>query len=390
MLGLAKLINFRREKQSLSFNFLATSVLGLSFGLGLVFPHSASAFDFDQKLLAPDGAASDLFGGSVSLSGNTALVGSPGDDDNGQNSGSAYLFDVITGTLLQKLTAPDGAGGDQFGYSVSLSGNIALMGSLGDDDNGSASGSAYLFDVTTGNLLYKLTAPDGAASDQFGWSVSLSGNTALVGSYFDDDNGSNSGSAYLFDVITGNFLQKLTAPDGAEGDNFGYSVSLSGNTALVGSRLDDDNGGNSGSAYLFDVTTGNFLQKLTAPDGAASDQFGSAVSLSGHTALVGSFSDNDNGSDSGSAYLFDVTTGDFLHKLTAPDSAEFDQFGWSVSLSDNTALVGSRSDDDSGTNSGSAYLFDVTTGNLLQKLTAPDGAEFDSCDVLPPLTAWAV
>ena len=153
-------------------------LLGLS--LGLLSPHSASAFDFDKKLLAPDGAADDHFGNSVSLSGNLALLGSRLDDDNGGSSGSAYLFDVTTGNFLQKLTAPDGAADDRFGQVVRLSGNTALVGSPFDDDNGTDSGSAYLFDVTTGNLLQKLTASDGAVEDRFGGSVSLSGNTALV------------------------------------------------------------------------------------------------------------------------------------------------------------------------------------------------------------------
>ena len=101
----------------------------------------------------------------------------------------------------------------------------------------------------------KIIAPDGASGDYFGLSVALDGNYALIGSYLDDDNGTNSGSAYLFDTTTGNFLQKLTAPDGANSDNFGRSVALNGNYALIGSRFDDDNGTNSGSAYLFALET---------------------------------------------------------------------------------------------------------------------------------------
>ena len=340
MFSLAKFMTFRgMGKHNLYVQSLTTSILGLSLGLGLVGSHSVSAFDFDKKLLASDGAADDQFGLSVSLSGNRALVGSRLDNDNGTNSSSAYLFDVTTGNLLQKLLAPDGAADDRFGFSVSLSGNRALVGSFLDDDNGTNSGSAYLFDVTTGNFLQKFTPPDGAEFDRFGTSVSLSGNRALVGSFGDEDNGS--GSAYLFDVTTGNLLQKLTAPDGAEFDRFGRSVSLSGNMALVGAYLDDDNGTNSGSAYLFDVTTGNLLQKLKASDGAADDRFGFSVSLSGNMALVGSRLDDDNGSNSGSAYLFDVTTGNLLQKLTPLDGAAVDQFGFSVSLSGNTALVAS-------------------------------------------------
>ena len=276
MFSLAKFMTFRgMGKHNLYVQSLTTSILGLSLGLGLVGSHSVSAFDFDKKLLTSDGAADDQFGLSVSLSGNRALVGSRFDDDNGNNSGSAYIFDVTTGNFLQKLTPPDGAAGDQFGISVSLSGNRALVGSRLDNDNGTNSGSAYLFDVTTGNLLQKLKASDGAADDRFGFSVSLSGNMALVGSRLDDDNGSNSGSAYLFDVTTGNLLQKLTPLDGAAGDQFGFSVSLSGNTALVASYLDDDNGTDSGSAYLF--TTGQTVpEPLTILGAGTAVAFGAS------------------------------------------------------------------------------------------------------------------
>jgi len=312
----------------------------------------------ETKLTADDAAGGDSFGGSVAISGNTALVGAWGDDDAGGISGSAYLFDVTTGDQLAKLTASDAAGGDLFGYSVAISGNTALVGAYGNNDAGGISGSAYLFDVTTGSQLAKLTASDAAAGDFFGWSVAISGNTALVGAYGDDGGGGNFGSAYLFDVTTGNQLAKLAASDATAGDLFGYSVAISGNTALVGAWLDDDGGINSGSAYLFDVTTGNQLAKLTAPDAAMFDEFGGSVAISGNTALVGAQWDDDGDSDSGSAYLFDVTTGNQLAKLTPSDTTAGDRFGNSVAISGTTALVGARFDDDAGNFSGSAYLYE--------------------------------
>jgi len=189
-----------------------------------------------------------VFGGSVAISGNTALVGALGDNDGGSVSGSAYLFDITTGNQLAKLTASDAATGDVFGGSVAISGNTALVGARGDDDGGSFSGSAYLFDITTGNQLAKLTASDAATGDFFGESVAISGNTALVGAWGD---GSSSGSAYLFDITTGNQLAKLTASDAATSDEFGWSVAISGNTALVGALDDNDGGFGSGSAYLY-------------------------------------------------------------------------------------------------------------------------------------------
>ncbi|MCH8152249.1 MAG: FG-GAP repeat protein [Planctomycetes bacterium] len=151
------------------------------------------------KLLPDDGAALDEFGRSVAISGATAIVGASG-HDNGTSNGSAYLFDTTTGAQIAKFLPNDGAIGDHFGISVAISGATAIVGAWFDDDNGFWSGSAYLFDTTTGRQIAKLLADDGAALDIFGWSVAISGATAIVGAWFDDDNGLDSGSAYLFDA----------------------------------------------------------------------------------------------------------------------------------------------------------------------------------------------
>jgi len=319
------------------------------------------------KLLASNGAASDWFGYSVSLSGDTALVGAYQDDDNGSASGSAYVF-VRTGTSWAqeaKLLAGDGAPGDHFGYSVSLSGDTALVGAVHDDDNGSNSGSAYVFarSGTSWTQEAKLLAGDGAPGDRFGWSVSLSGDTALVGAIFAADSGLESGSAYVFARSGTSWTQeaKLLAGDGAAVDAFGYSVSLSGDMALVGAPDDDDSGSESGSAYVFVRSGTSWTQeaKLLAGDGAPGDRFGYSVSLSGDTALVGAPDDDDSGSESGSAYEFARSGTNWTQeaKLLAGDGAVFDYFGYSVSLSGDTALVGAYLDDDHGTDSGSAYVF---------------------------------
>ena len=310
-----------------------------------------------DKLTASDAAAGDYFGHSVAVSGNTAIVGANRDDDAGTSSGSAHLFDVTTGDQLFKLTASDAARPDYFGNKVAVSGNTAIVGAA-TDDAGTNSGAAYLFDVTTGNQLHKLTTSDAAERDSFGDSVDISGNIAIVGARYDDDGGRDSGSAYLFDVNTGDQLHKLTASDATSLDYFGCSVAVSGNIAIVGAHGDDDDAGaNSGAAYLFDVTTGNQLQKLTASDAAAQDYFGLSVAISENMAIIGADYKDDAGADSGSAYLFDVNTGDQLHKLTASDTAAGDHFGVSVGISGNMAIVGAMFDDDAGDRSGSAYVF---------------------------------
>ena len=325
-----------------------------------------------KKILAFDGTTGDYFGYSVSLSGDLVAVGSYADDDRGEDSGSVYFFRT-DGSFIMKLIAPDGAPGDYFGWrSISLSGDIIVVGSPLDDDKGSSSGSAYLF-RTDGSFITKLTAPDGAADDWFGSSVSLSGEVVAIGSSWDDDKGTESGSVYLFRT-NGSFITKLTAPDGVASDEFGVSVSLSGEVVAVGSRDDDDKGSSSGSAYLF-TTDGSFISKLTAPDGASDDWFGYSISLSGEVVAVGSPWDDDKGSRSGSVYLF-KTNGSFISKLTAPDGEAGDYFGKSISLSGEIVAVGSPEDNDMGSRSGSVYLF-RTNGSFIMKLTAPDGAASD-------------
>ena len=323
------------------------------------------------KLTADDGAQFDLFGSSVAIDGTTALVGSPLDDDTGSNSGSAYLYDIVTETPITKLAPGDASALDRFGISVGLSGNLAIVGSYIDDDDGSDSGSAYVFNATTGAQVSKLTAADAAANDRFGISVDISGNTAIVGSQLDDDAGSRSGSAYLFNATTGAQLFKLTADDAGSGDRFGTSVAIDGTTAIVGSIRDDDKGSDAGAAYVFDVTTGNQLFKLTAGDGDTSDNFGTSVAISGNFAIVGSPFEDTQGVDAGAAYLFDLTTGQQVGKLT-PRAGDGGNFGASVAISGDKAIVGSPFEDDVAIEDGSVYVFDVPTARKIGKLRASD------------------
>jgi hypothetical protein len=341
---------------------------GSNSGSAYIFRWDGTAWVQQQKLLASDGAASDYFGYSVSISGDLAIVGAFGDDDKGIDSGSAYIFkrDGTGWSQQQKLTASDGAGYDWFGYSVSISGDLAIVGAHRDDDKENNSGSAYIFkwDGTAWVQQQKLTASDGAARDWFGWSVSISGDKIIVGAYGDDDKGAKSGSAYIFrwDGTSWSQQQKLTASDGAAEDYFGYSVSISGDLAIVGAEGDDDEGSDSGSAYIFkwDGTSWSQQQKLLPSDGAAGDYFGYSVSISGNYAIVGAAYDDDKGDYSGSAYIFrwDGTAWVQQQKLTASDGADWDYFGYSVSISGDLAIVGAASNDDKGSNSGSAYVFE--------------------------------
>lgn len=363
-----------------------TSVAIFLFSISIL---SAQSWDEKIKLLASDGFDDDVFGYSVSISGDYAIIGSYGDDDIGDESGSAYIFkyDSVTWTEEAKLTATDGAAWDYFGYSVSISGDYAIIGAYGDDDEGDESGSAYIFkrNGTVWTEEAKLSAADGAAWDYFGWSVSISGDQAIIGAYGNDENGDESGSAYIFktDGIVWTEEVKITAADGVAWGYFGLSVSISGDYAIIGSPGDDDNGLESGSAYVFNYNSLVWIEeeKLAAADGAAWDYFGWSVSISGDQAIIGAYGDDDNGDESGSAYIFktDGIVWTEEVKITASDGTEGDIFGNSVSITENYAIVGAPWDNDNGLESGSAYGFryDCIGWTEKNKLTAADGAESD-------------
>ncbi|MEN6306319.1 MAG: FG-GAP repeat protein [Anaerohalosphaeraceae bacterium] len=333
-----------------------------------------------QKFLASDGAANDNFGFSVAISGNYAIVGARMDDDMGTDSGSAYIFywDGTSWTQQAKLTASDGAAFDYFGKSVSISGASAIVGAYANDDNGDISGSAYIFTRigTTWAQQTKLLASDGATHDWFGESVAIDGDYAIVGAIGESTHGAVSGAAYIFvRGFTGWKQQaKLLASDGAAGDNFGNSVSISGDYAIVGAYRDDDLGNYSGSAYVFkrNDTTWAQMQKFLAPDGAYDDWFGNSVSISGDYAIVGAPNDDDLGESSGSAYLFKRSgkTWSLQQKLTPSDGDAGAGFGVSVALRGDCAAVGAE---------GSVYIFKTSGATWTQqaKLTPSDNVDDD-------------
>ena len=358
---------------------------------------SAYSFDFIEqaKLLGDDSVTNDFFGYSVALSENTAIVGAyRADDKRGKDVGAAYVFTRSNNQWIQqaKLSASDGKAEDTFGGKVALSGDTAVVGVIRDDGDvaGKDSGSAYIFQRTgtSWSQQAKLTALDASKGDSFGWGIGISDDTIVVGAPYDDDKGKNSGSVYIF-TRSGNVWSqqaKLTAQDGSEGDLFGISAAISGDTILIGADLNEEKGFNAGAAYVFTRSGDNWTQqaKLTANDGAAGDIFGVRVALEHNTALISARRDDDEikGVDSGSAYIFtrEGTKWRQHTKLTAPDGAKDDRFGRSVALSGDKVLIGAMFQDEQGENSGSAYLFHQTDNewNFKQQLMPKDGSKGDT------------
>ena len=356
------------------------------------------------KLTVSDGAGSDYFGHSVAVDGDTAVIGAYQDDD----KGAAYVFTRdSSGVWSQaaKLTASDGKTGDRFGYSVAVDGDTVVIGAhlddSNDDDNDNDndvpnSGSAYVFTEpgagwADSSTAAKLTASDGADDDEFGYSVAVDGDTVVIGARGDE---SNKGAAYVFTEpgagwATATETAKLTASDGADDDEFGYSVAVDGDTVVIGARGDESN---KGAAYVFTKPATGWATataaKLTASDGAANDEFAYSVAIDGDTVVIGAPGDDDNDTDSGAAYVFTKPGTGWADsseaKLTASDGATLDGFGHSVAVDGDTAVVGAHLEDAGPggieiQNPGAAYAFTRTLGVWSEalKLRAPDGSSDD-------------
>jgi hypothetical protein len=392
-------------------------------GSAYIFSRSGATWAQQQKLVAGDRASNDSFGYAVSLSGDFAIVGAPAEDEDASGlntadaAGSAYIFARSGSAWIQqqKITAGDRDTANRFGYSVAISGDYAIAGAYNEEDDSaglnalSAAGSAYIF-YRNGNIWgqqEKLSASDRDADDHFGYAVAISGDYAMIGAYDEDEdaNGMNTsgaaGSAYIFlrDDTVWNQQQKLVASDRAAGDHFGCSVSISGDYAIAGAYAEDATGisalGNAGSAYVF-RRSGNAWteqQKIVATDRASNDNFGWSVAIDGDYAIAGAFMEDEDASGlnlingAGSAFIFDrnSTTWSQQQKVVAADRAVADQFGYSVAISGNYAIVGAPQEDENAagdnplSNAGAAYIFirSGATWTFQQKIVASHRAIAD-------------
>lgn len=362
------------------------------------FQDSGSAYIFERseggsgnwgqakKLVASGAAVSDQFGFSVTIDSDTVAVSAPDHDGAGANSGVVYIFGRDQGGLgnwgqVQLLTASDATSGDLFGFSLSISGDLLAIAAPYDDDRGMNAGAVFIFEREQGGdntwlEVNKLTASDAAISDQFGIAVAISGTTVAVGAFADSHVATGAGSAYVFERDHGGpgawgEVKKLVASDPEAGDLFGRGISIDGSTVVVGALGDDDAGSASGSAYIFQRDEGGTnnwgqLKKLVASDAQAGDQFGRAVAIGGGFLAVSSLRDDDAcpmdpDCDSGAVYIFGRNEGGAnmwgeAAKRIASDHAALDLFGLAIAMSSDTLLVGATGNSDAGSASGSAYV----------------------------------
>jgi len=327
----------------------------------------AGAWVRTAKLEPSDGNPGDWFGYSVALEDGVAIVGAPYADTGVADTGAAYVFELQAGAWVQtaKLVPADVEFDDLLGFRVALSQGTALVTSYYDDDQGEKSGSVLVYEHLGSAWVQvaKLTASDGEQVDFFGSALSIDGATAVIGAFADDDPvAHDGGSAYVFERVGGAWTetQKLVPPDLAAGDAFGAAVALSGDRLLISSLRDDGPGANAGAVYAFERSAGAWtqVQKFQPEEINAGDEFGLKLSISGDTALIASMFDD---SFTGSVYVYEHQGASWVEvgKMTDDDGAPGDRFGGATALSGDTALVGALQDGGAAAGSGTAFVFSV-------------------------------
>lgn len=349
-----------------------------STGLAYVLYFNGTVWETQATLKASNGTSGDEFGYAVAISGNTIIVGAWNDN----SKGTVYVYErPVSGwsgnnVFEDAVLHPSNPEIDEyFGKSLDIDGDVIVIGAYGDN---SFKGSAYVYEKpATGweNMTQtaKLTSSVEQDGDDFGKSVSISGDIIVIGAYQDDYNSiNNCGSAYIYVkpgtgwVSTSNYEQKITAYDKAAEDKFGRSVAIDGNTLVVGAYGKNSN---AGVAYVYenDGSTWNNLGKLIASDADADDYFGISVDIKGNSIIVGAYENNYNSeTKNGTAYVFTKPVSGWTdmnetQMLNASDFASYDRFGISVAITDENICVGSYLSNEDGTDSGSAYWFRYCT-----------------------------
>lgn len=320
--------------------------------------------DLLQTFQNPTPGAGDWFGYSIAALGDNILISAPRDNTAGNNAGAVYLFDA-NGNLLHTFLNPAPATSVRFGGSITALGNNVLIGA----HHNSKGWVAHLFEGSTGTLLQTFHNPTPLVGDNW-WvgSVVAFGNNVLIGAAYDGDM-ADDGIVYLFEGTTGDLLRTFQNPTPGNDDRFGRSIGVAGNNVLVGAYTDDTLGIKTGTAYLFDGSTGGLLQTFDNPTPEYPDLFGYSMAVLGDNILISAPRDNTAGDDAGAVYLFDVD-GNLLHTFLNPMPDAEGGFGHSMEAVGNNILIGGYSNFNPN-NGGATYLFDGLTGTLLHTFDNP-------------------
>ncbi len=298
------------------------------------------------------------FGTAIAIDNEYVIVGDDTDSEQGVGAGTAFIFDTTQGSYT-KIFPSDPDRLRRFGSAVDIdNGIIAVSATHGRNEHGIVSGAVYLFDIQTGKETFKLSPDDGATSDEFGVVVAVEDGIIAIGSMRDDDNGLDSGSAYVFDAFSGELITKLTPTNGSGQDLFGYSIAIDNGLVAVGAIFYDTPGkgnDNAGAVYIFDAHTGEQIQMLVSSPTVQQDDFGISLDFDNGIVVVGTSRLSVN--RSGGVYIFDAEIGEEIGLLRASDRTHGDELGRSVVIEKGIVIAGVEEDDDFGKSTGSAYIF---------------------------------
>jgi FG-GAP repeat/Bacterial cadherin-like domain len=325
-------------------------------GAAYVFVRNGAGWTMQAKLLPTDSVAIHFFGWAVDVSGNTIVIGAPGDNFAGTYSGAAYVFERTGTTWTQraKLIPSVTRAGDEFATSVAIDGDTIVAGSNYHDDGAPDGGAAFVFvrNGSTWTEQAKLLPSDPSVRDWFGLSVAVDGNRIAVGAIYDDALGTDAGAAYVFQRSGTTWSQqaKLLPAGGAAGDTFGFSVAIRNDRVLVGANSFEDVNNGMGAAYVFEWDGSSWLetQKLTSAEapGAGFHGFGVSVALSDDFIVVGAHGDDAFGNNAGAAFLFERMGTAWVQqrKIVAPNPGAGNEFAVTVALDGDYAVFGANSD----------------------------------------------
>ncbi|MFT6338089.1 MAG: hypothetical protein ACJATI_004860 [Halioglobus sp.] len=369
--------------------------LGTEAGAAYMLWFDGSTWVQHSKLLASNGVKLDGFGTSVSISENRVLVGAPGNDTGGQEAGAAYVFDFdgISWIETALLVASNASDNDLFGGSVSVHYDYAVIGSVEEDSEAINSGAVYVFEKK--NIWLEngfLKANDAESDDEFGCDVSVSGDYIIIGAKQEDSDGVNSGAAYIFkrDEDLGNWFQseKLTVNNPEIESKFGSSVDISGNHVIVGSPQNDTNGQDYGIALVYS-RSGNIWveEQVIQPVGLQqNNEFGTSVSISANYIVVGAPFNVSSEPSEGASYIFrnDDQEWNLQSSVFASNSEKRNLFGSAVAIYGHNALIGAYGMDNPLIDGGQSYVFKLDAGlplnNSACAVEFDPPSSFDNCD----------
>jgi len=340
----------------------------------------AQTYTLARTFQNPSTDIDDEFGLTIALFDNNLLIGALEDDTFGPNQGIVYLVEISTGNILRTFQDPtpnpnDGEVG--FGVSIAVNGNQILIGAHRDDVVDGDDGAVYLFDGLSGALLqtFNNPAPEGVGGgDLFGSSATFVGNNVLISSPGEDAEATNAGRVYLFDGATGVLIHTFLNPTPAIHATFGNRIAVAGNFIIIRSRFNEEASLDAGAVYVFDSSSFVLIRTILNPAPDPNDDFGSFVATDGNKILAGASGNDTGGTNSGVSYLFDGMTGTLLHTFLNPTAAANDLFGSAGGIFGSKVLIGAPFDDTGATDAGAAYLFDLNTHNLISTFSNPNPA----------------